>query len=130
MSPIPYKSRVNPKYPIINVAPQQKSQVTPMYIVLIGWIYVALMMSVAEATNTTGTVLGAVFTFLLYGVAPVSLVLYLMGTPARKRAIKAREAAELAAYRQTQAQAVDASGEPDGAGETAADAVAPVREKP
>ncbi|WP_395687027.1 hypothetical protein [Caenimonas koreensis] len=101
-----------------------------MYIVLIGWIYVALMMSVAEATNTTGTVLGAVFTFLLYGVAPVSLVLYLMGTPARKRAIKAREAAELAAYRQTQAQAVDASGQPDGAGEPAADAVAPVREKP
>ena len=40
-----------------------------MYIIAIGWLYVALMMSVAEATNTTGTVLGAVITFLLYGPA-------------------------------------------------------------
>lgn len=62
-----------------------------MYIVPIAWIYVALMMSVAEATNSTGTVLGAVFTFLLYGVLPVALLMYLMGTPARKRAIQARE---------------------------------------
>ena len=67
-----------------------------MHLVAIGWIYVALMMAVAEATSTTGTVLGAFFTFVLYGVAPVSLVLYLMGTPGRKRKIKAREAAELA----------------------------------
>ena len=59
-----------------------------MYIVLVGWLYVALMMAVAEATNPIGTVLGAVFTFVLYGVAPVSLVLYLMGSPGRKRARK------------------------------------------
>ena len=39
-----------------------------MHLVVIAWLYVALMMAVAEATNTTGTVLGAVFTFLLYGV--------------------------------------------------------------
>ena len=65
-----------------------------MYIVPIAWIYVALMMSVAEATATNGTVLGAIFTFLLYGVAPVALVVYLMGTPSRKRAIRAREALE------------------------------------
>ena len=65
-----------------------------MHLVVIAWLYVALMMAVAEATNTTGTVLGAVFTFLLYGLAPVALVVYLMGTPARRRAIKAREAAE------------------------------------
>ena len=31
-----------------------------MYIAPIAWIYVALMMSVAEATNTNGSVLGAV----------------------------------------------------------------------
>ncbi|MEY2862116.1 MAG: hypothetical protein RL392_2574, partial [Pseudomonadota bacterium] len=30
-----------------------------MYIVPIAWLYVAVMMSVAEATNTNGTVLGA-----------------------------------------------------------------------
>ena len=70
-----------------------------MYLVVIAWIYVVLMMSVAEATNTTGTVLGAVVTFLLYGVGPAALVAYLMSTPARKRAIKKREAEELAAAR-------------------------------
>ena len=65
-----------------------------MYIVPIAWIYVALMMAVAEATNTNGTVLGAVITFVLYGVAPVLLVLYLMMWPARRKRIKAREAEE------------------------------------
>jgi hypothetical protein len=94
-----------------------------MYIVAIGWLYVALMMAVAEATNTTGTVVGAFFTFVLYGVAPVSLVLYLMGTPGRKRAIKAREAAELAQ------RAAAASDQPHAGGEAAADAVAPVRKE-
>ena len=63
-----------------------------MYLVVIGWIYVVLMMSVAEATNTNGTLLGAVVTFFLYGVGPAALVAYLMGTPARKKAIKKREA--------------------------------------
>jgi hypothetical protein len=63
-----------------------------MYIVPIGWLYVALMMAVAEATGTSGTILGAIVTFVLYGVAPVALVVYLMGSPARRRAIRAREA--------------------------------------
>ena len=61
-----------------------------MYLVPIAWIYVVLMMSVAEATNSNGSVLGAVFTFLLYGIAPVALILYFMGTPSRKRAQRAR----------------------------------------
>ena len=34
-----------------------------MYLIVIAWIYVVLMMSVAEATNSNGTVLGAVITF-------------------------------------------------------------------
>ena len=67
-----------------------------MYVVVIAWIYVVLMMSVAEATNTTGTLLGALVTFVLYGVAPVTLVVYLMGAPARNKAIKKRHAQELA----------------------------------
>ncbi len=70
-----------------------------MYLVVIAWIYVVLMMSVAEATNSTGTVLGAIITFLLYGVAPVVLVIYLMRTPARRKVIKAREAEALAQHR-------------------------------
>ncbi|NQW92781.1 MAG: hypothetical protein HQ446_01870 [Polaromonas sp.] len=68
-----------------------------MYLVIIAWMYVVLMMSVAEATNSTGTVLGAIVTFFLYGVGPAALLAYLMGTPARKRGIKKREAEELAA---------------------------------
>ena len=92
-----------------------------MYIVPIAWIYVALMMAVAEATNTNGTLLGAVITFFLYGVAPVALVVYLMGAPARRRAIKAREAAELAAA---------PSIPPDAGRHAATDPVATVRKEP
>lgn len=108
-----------------------------LILIAIGWLYVALMMAVAEASHPTGTVLGAVITFVLYGVGPVALVLYLMATPARKRAIKAREAAELAAWRAAQqapgAEKDDpaaASGQPDAGGQAAADAVAPVRKEP
>jgi hypothetical protein len=53
-----------------------------MYLVAIAWIYVALMMAVAEATNTNGTVMGAIVTFVLYGLVPVSIVMYLLGSPA------------------------------------------------
>src|SRR5437762_3517951 len=59
-----------------------------MYLVAVAWVYVVLMMSVVEASGT-GTVLGAVFTFLLYGVLPLAIVMYLMGTPARRRARRA-----------------------------------------
>ena len=68
-----------------------------MYLVVIGWLYVVLMMAVAEASNTTGTVLGAIVTFFLYGLIPIALVVYLMRTPQRRKEIKAREAAENAA---------------------------------
>lgn len=61
-----------------------------MYLVVIAWIYVVLMMSIAEATNSNGTVLGAIFTFVLYGLGPVALVVYLMGAPARSKALKKR----------------------------------------
>ncbi len=63
-----------------------------MYLVVIAWMYVVLMMAVAEATNTTGTVLGALVTFFLYGVGPAGLLVYLMGTPARNKALKKRSA--------------------------------------
>ena len=99
-----------------------------MYIVVIAWLYVALMMAIAEATNTTGTVLGAIITFLLDGVGPVALVVYLMATPARKKAITAKEKAEWEA--QQAAAAGAASVEPDGRGEAAAHPVAPVRKEP
>ena len=62
-----------------------------MYIVAIAWIYVALMMGVAEATNTNGTVLGGIVTFILYGILPTSIIIYIMDSPRRKRVRMARE---------------------------------------
>jgi len=91
-----------------------------MYLVVIAWMYVALMMAVTEANHPNGTLLGAVFTFVLYGVGPVALLMYLMGRPARRAARARREAAAAAA----------ASGQPDGSGEAPADPVAPVRKEP
>jgi len=104
-----------------------------IHLIVIGWLYVAVMMAVAEATATTGTVLGAIFTFLLYGLAPVALVVYLMGTPGRRRAIKQREADAQEAARRAAAEAAakvpEDSGLPDQRGEAPADAVAPVRKE-
>ncbi|MES2979063.1 MAG: hypothetical protein V4731_11615 [Pseudomonadota bacterium] len=65
-----------------------------MYLIIIAWSYVVLLMSVAEATNPAGTLLGAIITFLLYGLLPMSVVVYVMRSPARKRANKLREAQE------------------------------------
>lgn len=64
-----------------------------MWIVAIAWMYVVFMMAAAEATGTQGTVLGAIFTILLYGVLPLSIVMYVLGTPARRRRRAAEEAA-------------------------------------
>jgi hypothetical protein len=74
-----------------------------MYLIAIAWIYVALMMAVAEATNSNGTVLGAVVTFVLYGVLPVSIVMYLLLSPTRKRLRKAQERADWVAQQNAMA---------------------------
>ncbi len=92
-----------------------------MYLVPIAWLYVVVMMSVAEATNTNGSLLGALITFVLYGVVPVGLILYFMAAPGRKRAIRAREAAEL--------QAQLASLQPDAGQLPPTDPVTPVGKK-
>ena len=38
-----------------------------MLLIAIAWIYVVLMLAVVEATSSNGTLLGALFTLLLYG---------------------------------------------------------------
>ncbi|VWX63749.1 conserved hypothetical protein [Burkholderiales bacterium 8X] len=96
-----------------------------MHLVVIAWLYVALMMAVAEGTNTNGTVLGAIFTFLMYGLAPVALVVYLMTAPARRRLARAREMEE----REAAIRAAANSVAPDAGAEAAADPIPPVREK-
>lgn len=93
-----------------------------MILVATAWLYVALMMSIAEADHPNGTVLGAVFTFLLYGVGPVALIVYFGTRKARRAAREARDAQV--------AREAAASGQPDGGREAAADAVAPVRKEP
>ncbi len=75
-----------------------------MWIVVVGWMYVAVMMALSEATSPQGTVLGAIFTFLLYGLGPLALVMYLLGTPARRRALRAKEAMEHAKRTQSSEQ--------------------------
>ena len=102
-----------------------------MYIIPIAWLYVVVMMAVAEATNSNGTILGAIVTFVLYGLLPIGLILYFMGAPGRKRAIRARDAAELqAAQAQAAAAQTDdaqqASVQPDAGSLPPTDAVPPV----
>ena len=100
-----------------------------MYLVVIAWMYVVLMMSVAEASNTTGSVLGAIVTFFLKGWPPAAVVVYVRWAPLRRKAFMAREAAEDAARRSATASAdVDAGGHAAGAAQ--ADGVAPVRKEP
>jgi hypothetical protein len=115
-----------------------------MYLVAIAWLYVALMMALAEAVHPAGGWLGAVITFVLYGLAPVSLVMYLMATPLRRRARQREALAERAALAQaattpqvgvtanvgSTASAGGSGGEPDHGGHAPGLAVAPVREVP
>ncbi|WP_076591637.1 hypothetical protein [Herminiimonas arsenitoxidans] len=57
-----------------------------MYIVAIAWIYVVFMMAITEVSVVAG-----IMTFLLYGVLPVSIIVYVMGTGQRKRKRQAQE---------------------------------------
>lgn len=103
-----------------------------MLLVALGWIYVVLMMSVAEATATNGTLLGAVITFVLYGVLPLSIVLYLMGWPGRRQVRQVRQLREAREGRQAQDVLAGASAgaDPDRSSHAAGDAVAPERKEP
>ena len=87
-----------------------------MYIVAIAWLYVVVLMALVEGFAPGGSWLGAAMTFVLYGVVPGSIALYLVGTPSRR-----------AARRRAEASARD---DPDRGGHAPGDAVAPVREEP
>ena len=103
-----------------------------MYLIVIAWLYVTVMMALAEAFGPQGSVLGAMVTLVLYGLLPVSIIIYIFGTPERKRKLKAQREAEQRAY--DQAQAAKSSALPD-AGSHAPSAaqdssIAPVRKEP
>jgi Kef-type K+ transport system membrane component KefB len=96
-----------------------------MYLIVIAWLYVTLMMALAEAFSSQGSVLGAIITFVLYGLLPMALVVYLMGTPLRRKAIRQAE-------QQAREQA-SSTVQPDGSGHAPAvpeaSAVTPVRKE-
>lgn len=85
-----------------------------MHLIALAWIYVVSMMALAEALSSQGTLLGAVITFLLYGLLPLGLVLYILATPARKRARRLAESSKA----------------PDGGGHAPGDPAAAEREEP
>jgi len=96
-----------------------------MHIVAIAWMFVVVLMTLAEATSSQGTVLGAFLTFVLYGLLPLAIVLYLMGTPLRRRARRAAEAqADAASSAESATPAGDGGGQAPGAG------LASVRKEP
>jgi hypothetical protein len=88
-------------------------------LVAIGWLYVVGMAAIVEANSRNGTLLGALVTFVLYGLLPLAIVGYLFFSPARRRARRAAEAA-----------APSAGLDPDEGGHAAGEPVAPVRKEP
>lgn len=94
-----------------------------MYLVAIAWIYVVLMMAIVEALSPQGTVLGALFTFALYGLLPLGIVMYLMGTPMRRRA-------RLAEPEGGDIQPSPSGPAPDAGRQTTGEAVATERKEP
>jgi membrane protein implicated in regulation of membrane protease activity len=99
-----------------------------MYLVAIGWMYVVVMMAAAEAMSPQGTVLGAIITFVFYGLLPVSIIIYILGAPGRGRARRKAEAAEREAAR-LEAEAANSGAAPDGSSLAPGGAVAPERKE-
>lgn len=51
-----------------------------MYVVAIGWLYVVVLMALTEPSAVAG-----VASLVFYGLLPVALLLWLTGTPMRRR---------------------------------------------
>jgi hypothetical protein len=58
-----------------------------MYVIAIAWLYVTVLMAATEPNLTAG-----VLTFAFYGLLPLGLLLWLFGTPQRRRQRQARAA--------------------------------------
>ena len=94
-----------------------------MLLIAIGWIYVVLMVALVEATAPGGSLLGAGFTLLLYGVLPLAIVGYLFFAPARRRTRRAAAA-------HAAASAAGIGLDPDQRGHAPGAPLAPEREEP
>ena len=60
-----------------------------MYIVAIGWLFVITMMAITATSFLSGAV-----TLLCWGVLPLGLLLWIAGTPQRRRRAASRDAAD------------------------------------
>jgi hypothetical protein len=60
-----------------------------MYIVAIGWLFVILMMAITSTSFLSGVV-----TLLFYGILPLGLFLWIVGTPERRRRAASRDAVD------------------------------------
>ena len=92
-----------------------------MYLVAIAWIYVVVLMALAEGTADGGTWLGALVTLVLYGALPLGIALYLLATPARRARQRAASAV---------AAGPPGAGDPDRGAHPTGDAVAAERKEP
>jgi predicted membrane channel-forming protein YqfA (hemolysin III family) len=104
--------------PFGKYAPSPNPEDNMLYLVALAWMYVVLMVALAEAFSPQGTVIGALFTVIGWGVIPLSIVLYILATPSRRAARQAKEAAAASAAN------------PDSGSHAAGDPVAPERKEP
>ncbi|MDE3010214.1 MAG: hypothetical protein KGI67_04940 [Pseudomonadota bacterium] len=82
-----------------------------MYIVAIAWLYVVVLMAATEHSWIV-----ALATLVCYGLVPLAILLYLFGTPERRRRAARREAAAEAAQTDAASGLADQPvGEADGA---------------
>jgi hypothetical protein len=85
-------------------------------LVALAWIYVVSMLALAQAFAPGASTVGALLTFVFWGLLPVALLLYIAGASARQRA-RRRAVSRSAAAR-------------DGGQHATGDPVAPKREEP
>ena len=88
-----------------------------MYLLAVAWLYVVVLMALAEGVSDHGSWLGAAVTLTFYGLLPLGVALYLIGTPSR-RAARRRDSSAAAGL------------PPDGGDHAAAAAVAAERKEP
>ena len=111
-----------------------------LLLIAVGWIYIVVLMAAAEAFSPSGSVLGAVVTFVLYGVLPLGVVLYIGSTGLRRRA-RARADATTVTGSRSDASPVEPAvakaprdsargGDPGGGGHAAGAPLPPEREEP
>jgi len=108
-----------------------------LHLVPLTWMFIVTLMAAAEAMS--GTLLGALVTWVFYGALPASLLAWLLGAPLRRRArnVAGQQSADPQSAEQqsgeqqfAEDQAVgQVSPHANGRDHAAGEALAPVREE-